>query len=221
MNHDSFSSMLENKTLPWKNRPATRSKAKQTGRYEIDHYLVASGSITWTGAGPENADHKEDLVFMPLQIERTSALFLMAGLEICFGQSIGGIKSLVERSLGTFDLLQFLTVADAAAANVSVLAKFFSWLQEFHQKRCSSLPDQKPSLLLARFVPCLLHQLARILVLRLESQQLNSRMFCLTRPIQQTPLKKSLIRFLGFKKACFCVFLLFVFMCDAETAQII
>ena len=35
-------------------RPAIGSKAKQAGRHQIDHYLVASGSMAWSGCGPQH-----------------------------------------------------------------------------------------------------------------------------------------------------------------------
>lgn len=177
-------------------RPATGSKAKQAGRHQIDHYLVASGSMAWSGCGPQHLDRKEDVVFMPLQIERTTGLFLMAGLEMCFQQSIGSLKTFVEDSASKFGLLQFLTVADAAPANVSMLGKLFSWLQDLNSTYSSAHPEQEASLLLACFVPCLLHQLSRVLVLNLERQQLTNKLFCVTRLVQQTPLRKSLIRVL-------------------------
>ena len=176
-------------------RPATGSKAKQAGRHQIDHYLVASGSMAWSGCGPQHLDRKEDVVFMPLQIERTTGLFLMAGLEMCFQQSIGSLKTF-EDSASKFGLLQFLTVADAAPANVSMLGKLFSWLQDLNSTYSSAHPEQEASLLLACFVPCLLHQLSRVLVLNLERQQLTNKLFCVTRLVQQTPLRKSLIRVL-------------------------
>ena len=177
-------------------RPAIGSKAKQAGRHQIDHYLVASGSMAWSGCGPQHLDRKEDVVFMPLQIERTTGLFLMAGLEMCFQQSIGSLKTFVEDSASKFGLLQFLTVADAAPANVSMLGKLFSWLQDLNSTYSSAHPEQEASLLLACFVPCLLHQLSRVLVLNLERQQLTNKLFCVTRLVQQTPLRKSLIRIL-------------------------
>jgi len=175
-------------------RRKSGSKTSNSGRYEVSHYMVATGSMAWTGPPPHHKEHKEELVFLPLQLERTTGLFLMAGLEKSFQQVIGPLTTFMERSACQFDTVQFLTVADSATANLSMLSRFFSWLQEHSQKLSASAQGQQVPLVLSCFVPCLLHQMARVLVLNLQRQQLTNRMYCLTRIAQQSPMKRSFIR---------------------------
>lgn len=132
---------------------------KQTGRAEVASFMVQTGSVAWSDGGPGPVS-KEELVFPPLQLTRTTASFLVRALLYNF-QFVSPVQEILSET-EQFAAVQWLVVADAAPANCKMLPHLFSFLRE------------ETSNSLAVYVPCLLHQMARILVVNLERQAVSS-----------------------------------------------
>ena len=123
--------------------------------------MVTTGSVNWQLAD-SGARRKEELIFPPLQLQRTTAKFLTRAIVHNFGFVCPLLDMLREGE--KFNCMQWLVVADAAAANCKALPHLFTFLLNKCEKS------------LAHYSPCLLHQLARLLVLTLEREGLCSHL---------------------------------------------
>lgn len=124
--------------------------------------MVQTGAVAWSDGGP-GPFNKEELIFPPLQLTRTTAKFLLRGILYNF-QFVSPLQEILSKT-EQFRVVQWLVVADAASANCKMLPHFFAFLQK------------ESSNSLALYVPCLLHQMARVLVLNLERQGISSYSF--------------------------------------------
>lgn len=108
-----------------------------------------TGAVSWPG-------NKEELIFPPLQVDRTTADFLAAGIA----HNLAFVRPLPDliKDASLFSQVQFLVVADSASANCKLLPRLFAYLQK-------ELPQS-----VAFFSPCLLHQMSRLVVMNLERQ---------------------------------------------------
>ena len=124
--------------------------------------MVATGVAAWRGEGDPAHFSKSELIFPPLQLQRTSAQFLTRAIVQNFDFLCPLLDMLKE--VGNFKCVQWRVVADSASANCKALPHLFAYLHN----QCGNI--------LASFSPCLLHQLSRILVLNLERQAVSSHL---------------------------------------------
>ena len=138
-------------------------RTKQSGRYEVASFMVGSGCVAWSA--DDNTQRKQELVFPPMQLDRTTAPFLTCCILKMF-EYIIPVQELLQASADNGQTLQFLLVADSASANCKLIPYLFQFLREHGA--------------LSMFSPCLLHQMARLLVLNLERQGVSSpsALFC-------------------------------------------
>lgn len=122
--------------------------------------MVATGAIGWRDLSDLDQHHKESLALPPVKLDRTAASYLIAGLLRIF-KFVCPMEELLEKARQNFGVIQILCVCDSASANCRALPRLFSWLQTQAPCLCS-------------FSPCLLHQLARCLVMALERQGVSS-----------------------------------------------
>ena len=138
-----------------------RRKFFQTGRYELASFMVTTGCVGWHALESEgHGFHKEELLFVPLELQRCTAQFLVHAIVKNFSFLCPLLDLL--KKVETFSCVQFLVTGDSAPANCKALPHIFSFLQ-----------SQSPNCL-ASFSPCLLHQLSRMLVLNMERQCVSS-----------------------------------------------
>eukprot|EP00435_Cladocopium_sp_Y103_P049034 s1427_g14.t1 len=157
---------------------------RQTGRSEVASFLVQTGAVSWTDAGGGPV-HKEEVIFPPLQLARTNARYLLKAL-LCNFQFVSPLEEILLETQ-QFPIVQWLVVADAASANCKMLPHLFSYLQ------------QQASNALSVYIPCLLHQMSRVLVQNLERQGVSSPsvwisscpLYCLSRLLQQSTLRSA------------------------------
>ena len=121
-------------------------------------FMVTTGCVEWRGPGDSRC--KEELLFAPLELERTTAQFLVHAIAKNFAFLCPLLELL--KKAETFSSIQFLVTGDSAPANCKALPLLFAFLQT-ESPQC-----------LASFSPCLLHQLARLLVLNMERQNVSS-----------------------------------------------
>lgn len=133
----------------------------QTGRYEVANFMVTTGCVGWHGAGPQGHGlHKEELLFVPMELQRQTAQYLVCAIVKNFAFLCPLLDLL--KNVEAFNSVQFLVTGDSAPANIKALPHLFAFLQ-----------SQSPKFL-ASFSPCLLHQLSRVLVLNMERQCVSS-----------------------------------------------
>ena len=138
---------------------------RQTGRAEVASFLVQTGAIAWADQAGGFV-HKEELIFPPLQLARTNSKFLLRALLYNF-QFVSPLQEILSET-SQFAIVQWLVVADAATANCKMLPHLFAFLQK------------ETGNSLAVYAPCLLHQMARVLVLNLERPGVSSPSVCMS-----------------------------------------
>lgn len=144
--------------------------------------MACTGVVSWT-RGP--LLHKEEMIFPPQPLHRTTANFLGASLvghfERLFSMPIADFIKLTQSS---YKILQWHVVCDAASANMRLVKKLFAFL------RGTSL--ESGQVVLCTIMPCFLHQMSRIVSMTLERHNLSNHLFCLTRLAQQAPTRRGM-----------------------------
>ena len=144
--------------------------------------MACTGVVSWT-RGP--ALHKEELIFPPQPLDRTTANFLGASLvghfERLFSMPIADFVKLTQSS---YKILQWHVVCDAASANMKLVKKFFAFL--------NGTSGASGQVVLCTIMPCFLHQMSRIVSMTLERHGLSNQLFCLTRLAQQAPTRRAM-----------------------------
>ncbi len=142
--------------------------------------MVSTGFASWQHSG---GSWREEFIMPPVQLDSTKSKQLAAGLTLSLDRHLlgMGLEVWMDVIARKFATLQICVVADSAAANLKLLWKFMAYMQ-LQGKRVESL-------VLGYFNPCLLHQLARVLVMNLERAALHASLYSITRLNQHTPLR--------------------------------
>lgn len=162
--------------IPGHSWQCTRT-SKKTGRFEISSYMITTGGVSWSernGSTSTISKHKEEIILPPIRLDRITAGYLISGLIWSF-QHVCPIQELMEVVSNNFRVVQVLFVADSASANWKALPLFCAWLAKFGA--------------ISTFTPCLLHQMARCIVLNLERENMKS---------SSAPFEPGKVLFFGF-----------------------
>lgn len=157
-----------------------------TGRHETAHFLTSTGSVSWEdekeslqppGRVKLLYPRKEELMFAPVKVLRTTSKHIVGAILFNLETLCGGrFGDFIHQASNHFDVIQISVCADGATANVRLAKLFFAW---FLSKQ-NMLTNK--TLLLGTFHSCLLHQMARVLVLNLNHQgDLSNKLFSVSR----------------------------------------
>ncbi|CAJ1434888.1 unnamed protein product [Effrenium voratum] len=147
--------------------------------------MVSSGSVMWTTRGFRA--EREDLVFPPRQLSSTAAKHigtaLLDNFETCFfGCSV---KDFFAKMSAEYQCLSFITVGDAASANVKCMSELFAFLSKTGREHDVSV--------IAIYTPCFMHQLVRVILLHLAHQKLTASLYSISRITQHTTARKRML----------------------------
>ena len=142
-------------SVPRQMQTGWRQRAdRNPGQHELVHVMVCTGTVAWEAPGRQEC---HPFVFPPLQLEKTNAHQITAGLVASLERHLFGelsIDTWLQTVAGKFSKINFLVVADSASANISLTWKLMSFLRQ--------KGDQYNIITTCHFHPCCLHQMARI-----------------------------------------------------------
>ena len=137
--------------------PGYRQKAgRPCGQYEVIHNLVCTGHVSWNKDG---SSQFESFVLPPVQLERTNAPQISAGLCVSLERHLFnklGWETWLQSLAATYSQLNVFIMADSASANIKLTWRLCSWLQKKGKQYGINVS--------VHYNPCMLHQVARMVV---------------------------------------------------------
>ena len=165
---------------------------RHAGAHHFVHNFVTTGSVGWSS--PESSDC-HDFLIPPMQLENTTADQIAAALMLSFERHLFGNLSLqtwLEIIANHFGKIHVCVIADSASANIKLTWRMLSYLQQLGRRNNTTLT--------ASFLPCVLHQLARMVAMNLEKQKVSASLYSLTRLNQhggtRTKTREALVKLL-------------------------
>ena len=155
--------------------------SKVKGRHEVIHNLVSCGTVGWLTEG-EREQH--EILFPPVTLQSTTAEQIGAGLCHNFEQHLTTVSwpTLFQQISGSFGAVHFNIVADSAAPNLKLVRHMLQFL-------CKA-GEQAGLCVTGVFLPCLLHQVSRIIVVALDRNHVSAPLYSVSRLNQHTVLRE-------------------------------
>ena len=160
-----------------------RGGCNDKGAAEFVNSLVCSACIAWDDLNHQR--QANELVFPPRRIDACDAKQIFRGLVSNFEDFAFGAKfsDFFVEAGKAYSHIHLSAVGDAASANCKGILQFFGHLHD--------LARRHNVVLTSVFSPCLIHQLARILLLHLEQRAVSAALYSITRLHQQAATRKA------------------------------
>ncbi|CAE7699024.1 unnamed protein product [Symbiodinium sp. CCMP2592] len=161
-------------------------RADKIGGTEYIHALVCSGTVSWSDA--EGKTRAEELNLPPRQVTSTAAKQVGPALLQTLEQMLFGCSFLefLQSAKKKYRSVGFSLVADSAKANLKTVRDLTAYVVQ-QGEACGLLVT-------LHFIPCLMHQIMRVVLLNMDHKGLTAAMYSLSRLQLSTTTKERTFR---------------------------
>ena len=161
-------------------------RAHKMGGTEYIHSLVCSGTVSWSDA--EGKTRAEELNLPPRQVTSTASKQVGPALLQTLEQMLFGCSLLefFQSAKKKYRSVGFSLVADSAKANLKTVRDLMAYVVQ-QGEACGLLVT-------LHFIPCLMHQVMRVILLNMDHKGLTAAMYSLSRLQLATTTKERTFR---------------------------